>query len=810
MPNLLRHFRTLLPLTAVLIAVAAPPIPSRVLGDMVIFKDGFVLQGKVIREKKSIVDPASGVSLELSEGFFMVYDGARQVLFSQAQLDRAVDDREFAPEKNELKSETLVMFPNPKNVPPIIEITDTGTFDDNWYRTFRFNTLNGQPYAIKQHLGMISPFCARVDASYNPKTTVQYRWSACYLTKELSPETVRDILQNHPSIKIDSRMAAGEQFARKLKIAHFLAQTGWLREAGQDLDNLAKEFPDEKEAMDTARKILKQLHGVETAKQLKRLYRGGQSLAFEQLLENYDDTDVPQKTQQDVRAIKDEYQTLAENLKLAKKYLTELPLGVAQPTERVLFEEAAKSILAEMVPSNVERLESFVTQAKQAERLKKEKKDGVLAPANLLAFAVSGWVMGNVAAESNVDVAQKLWTARQTALKYQATHDTPGRQKVLNDYLANKNAVIGVDEMAQIISLLPPPEPAEKIDRTVKEMKTNRPGQAKVTYHVQVPAEYSHGRPWPVLIVLAAGGQQAKEMLEQWSELANASGYVLAAPRWEQGLAGTYNYSADEHATVIETLLDLRRRYNVDSDKVFLFGFGRGADMAFDMGLSHPDLFAGVLPMSSVPGNYCWRYRRNAAYLPYYIVNGDKLPKNNFREFFNDWIPGGYPLLYNQYIGRGMEWFPAERELALDWMSRKERANPVSTLGTADRNFTTVRSTDNRFYWLSTDGIYANQLNEDGSKYNVNVLGAQMRGSCSKNQISVSTVGLKQVSVWLMRDRRGQSMVEFDKPVTVFVNLTNRWNATKVTPSLKVLLDDLYERGDKQRPCLARLDFDKP
>src|SRR5262245_14726192 len=125
----------------------------------------------------------------------------------------------------------------------------------------------------------------------------------------------------------------------------------------------------------------------------------------------------------------------------------------------------------------------------------------------------------------------------------------------------------------------------------------------------------------------------------------------------------------------------------------------------------------------------------------------------------------------------------------------------------AGREFLTVRSADNRFYWLSTDSVKSLHLNEDG-KYNVNVLGAQLKGGIAKNQISVIAKGVSQVSVWLGRDRRGQYMVELDKPVTVYINGQAQVNV-KVTPSIKFLMEDLYERGDRQRLYFARLDFDK-
>jgi hypothetical protein len=48
-------------------------------------------------------------------------------------------------------------------------------------------------------------------------------------------------------------------------------------------------------------------------------------------------------------------------------------------------------------------------------------------------------------------------------------------------------------------------------------------------------------------------------------------------------------------------------------------------------------------------------------------------------------------------------------------------------------------------------------------------------------------------------------MIDFDRPLTVRVNLAPVWNKRKVTPSLSVLLEDLYERGDRQQMFLAKI-----
>src|SRR5438477_12138838 len=61
--------------------------------DLVIFKDGFTLQGKIKRESTNFVDSASGVQMKVPKlnGFFMVDDEARRIVFSVRQVQEVPD-----------------------------------------------------------------------------------------------------------------------------------------------------------------------------------------------------------------------------------------------------------------------------------------------------------------------------------------------------------------------------------------------------------------------------------------------------------------------------------------------------------------------------------------------------------------------------------------------------------------------------------------------------------------------------------------------------------------------------------------------
>ncbi len=81
---------------------------------------------------------------------------------------------------------------------------------------------------------------------------------------------------------------------------------------------------------------------------------------------------------------------------------------------------------------------------------------------------------------------------------------------------------------------------------------------------------------------------------------AGRHGYIVVAPRWSGSKQRTYGYSAREHAAVLFSLRDACQKFSVDTDRVFLSGHSMGGDAAWDIGLAHPDVWAGVIPIVAV------------------------------------------------------------------------------------------------------------------------------------------------------------------------------------------------------------------
>jgi hypothetical protein len=627
-------------------------------------------------------------------------------------------------------------------------------------------------------------------------------------------------------LKDDKKLDEEKHISRRFKIYHFLSAAEWLPEAERELDQIGKEFPAAKEKVDEARKNLAALKALQLYDDLKRAHDAGQYQWVKEHFAKLPESGLPEKMHAEMRALQSEYETADANLKIARRALGDLPsaMTTGDAELRRTFVDAARAIgnelhLEQFLKSKAElrggdkdgvrvgRLDTFLLQAQQYERDKKQKAKSDLQPEQLLSLAVTGWLLGGRSAETKPEFAWQLWLARKLVMDYQKTVRQDARQRLLELYKeqqSQRNPSISVEEFAQLIPALPPAEPPVTLSSQATEFtaESERGGRA-VKYLVQLPPEYHPGRAWPVLIALHQASETAKDALRRWSEQAGRNGYIVAAPQWSIAPNTPYEYSAAEHNCVLDMLRDLRRKFQVDSDRVFLAGSGNGGNMAFDVGMSHPDQFAGAVPICGVQGHWGDRYARNAQYLPFYVVAGDMCGgiHTENRRLLKDWIAKVYPAMYVEYKGRGMEGYAAEYTFAFDWMNRKTRANPVTEVGAFGREFRTLRNEDNRFYWLGTDSISSRNIMPVNWK--PGILEATMTARAIEgNKIDVKTFGLNQVTVWFGRGLK----VDITKPVTITVNNLPKWNKI-VKPDLTTLLEDFHDCGDRQRLYVARVDL---
>jgi pimeloyl-ACP methyl ester carboxylesterase len=824
-------------------------------GDLVFLKDGYVLQGSVRREMTSEFDQISKEMTLIPKGFFMVDDGPRRVYFSPTQV--RIVEKLPAPAEERVVSTKGAYIMSTQPMPPLEDVLEITPWDyKTWRREYMFLGTPNRNVRLRQGLATIDPYFARVDA------VTKYPWSSAYLTREWDPETVYKLLLGHPDFQdppvptlktvlaaeakaaadLKARVARSKTplklvkpakvlsneeklqvaldfrerqiVTQRMRLVDFFAQAGWYDLADRELDRLLKDKSSEKERVAAAREKVDKLRVRDLWEQTKKWYHGGQYEAVRKRIAAFPTKNVSDRIQADLREMRARLESSAALIDEADHALQKCSKAVSTAEGRALA-SAVNVIRGELHPATIDRLDAFLGQVRDWERQQARGKKATQTPESLLSLAITGWLLGSPSAEAMPQVAVNLWKTRQMVLEYLQESDLAGRQRILADYERTIPSRVELEEVAQMIEHLPPAEPVKVPAGTTVERQAGR-GRAPTTYALRLPPEYSPSKQYPVLIVLSKAKESPETMIDRWAAAAAEQGYILAAPKWDTGLAGIYGYSEKEHDTVLDTLRDLRRRFAVDSDRVFLFGLGEGGKMCFDVGLAHPDLFAGILPMGAGPAYYPRRYWRNAQYLPVYAVNGTRAGESNtlLREQFESWTIRGYPALWVEYKGRGIEWLSGEVPNMFDWMRNQRRAFPMRQLGTDGvgttfgNEFCTMRAEDNRFYWLSTNSI-SPRYTVAPSRWSNLAEPAAMTGRIDPqtNEVTLKTQGLGQVSIWFGRNPRGQYMIDFDKPVTVRVGFRVYVIKRKVVPSLAVLLEDLYARGDRKHLYVASIDL---
>lgn len=815
-PLMIRHWHCY----GLVLLIASTALARQVRGaddtrQLVVFRNGYVIEGRKVEQDKDLVVEGH-VPIVIEKGTFALDADARIYSFPVKLVGDVLKKPALPSENIAWPAKYWFGRPAGKAVNPVEQLVIVKPFNykpkDPWDRLV---SVDGLSKPFRQRLMRLTPRYAQVYA-------LDWPWRAYYLTSEIGPELALSLIEHRP--KQITFGAGTDEAAEKLAIYRFFVQAGWYPEAETQLDAILKKYPKEKKQVADLRRDLKGLQANQLYKDLKIAYQAGQHQYAQTLLARFPikDLDAGNEALAGIGAMRAKYKAANASLTQVRRFLGTLPASIANPGQKALFTKATAAILTELslddfLDANPEklklgRLDPFLELAEQAEREKKLGQTPTNTPEQLLSVAVSGWLLGKDGVDKKPETAKRLWATREFLLTYFTTATDAARKNQRDTVGVQKSQYAGIDEIAQMLKLLPPAEGEPRAPATATELvsRVSSGARRELNYIVQLPPEYHVGRAYPLLIALHSADEKPRDMLERCGALARKYGFILAAPAWSRLLDSKYGFTPEEHAAVTDLLVDVRRRFQVDSDRVFLLGAGDGANMAYDIGLAHPDLFAGVIPIAGAPIKFAREYWPNAQYLPFYVVDGENagtFTKDNLDEF-KHWILRGYPALHVIYRGRGIEWFGGELPDVFTWMMLQHRAlagaQTVPQLGDYNNQFQTLRTGDNHFYWLGTDSLDRRRVLAPG-RWDPRRTPASFYARVGQNnEIIIYTHGFRNVTVWLGRDM----MIDFEHPIRVVVNSAARWHS-KVQPDLATLLEDYYKRADRQRLYLARLNFDR-
>jgi pimeloyl-ACP methyl ester carboxylesterase len=432
--------------------------------------------------------------------------------------------------------------------------------------------------------------------------------------------------------------------------------------------------------------------------------------------------------------------------------------------------------------------------------------DPSLTPAEKLAFAYSGWLLGSGQAFRDLDEAVRLWNAWFVVSDYLHTDDAMDRANLLTKLKQIEG--VGVDRVLQMVPQLPLPldNPGAVPGQAFTVDAHGSSGEAPVKYALLLPPEYSPHRQYPLIVTLRAAERTTDEMLLWWGGnqekpgQSQRHGYIVIAPEYVAADQKQYPYDVESHRIVLESIQDVRKRFNVDSDRIFLTGHGMGGDAAFDMGMSHPDLFAGVAPIAGISQHVCTRYWENAKHVPFYIVGG-QLHNNSFQRNaelgqVDQMLRSGFDVIYCDYMGRGYESYYEEIFKLFEWMAVCRRVKNVKNF-----DMKVLRPSENRFYWMQGEGFPPLVMQPQVPLQNgvVPAIGMTFSAKATPGNTIIIRSGASRHILWLSPE-----IVDFQQRVDVEFKGRLKLNQF-ITPEVETLLEDLRVRGDRQNLHTAKL-----
>ena len=761
--------------------------------EIVILRDGFTIRGKLLIEGQILRDPGGREFwIKKLGGFYMIHDGARRIVFSTRQV---VDAR---PDPADRESLETIAFKHPllrtEFSPSLrtVHVEEAEEWSPQGTRklVLRNDLPGGGTKTFEQAIVHLNPHYFRVAAR-------RVRWDAYYLTSELDPAVLVKIARQ----AVAQLPSEASERDHHLSLARFLRQAGLYAQAEEALRQFQERSPAD-EAVDEALRLVQKKALQSRIEAAELALSAGQFRRAQEQLQNLPAEQLDPAEAARITALRTRLEEAKTKLALGQRLLEWVVAEVKDEALMTRWSGILQEISNGLHPDTCARLDPFVALALQEERRHNQGQQRQYAPEELLALAVSGWLLGPTGAETDPRLASQLWQTRQFLGRYLRAKDPSERTRLLDEYLQGQPAA--PDVVRQMLPFLPPVEPPSELAGGSHAIYSE---QARgIPYSVILPPEYHPHRSYPLLLVLPNVREPVHEALARWQEPASRHGYLLAAPQWASPLQEHYKGQEADQQAVLAVLRDLRHRFNIDADRIFLAGMDQAGSLAYDLALAHPDYFAGVVVFCAKPSPLAQSYRGNAQYLPFYVVEGEKSPNNTGenRQLFEYWVNRGFASLYVEYTGRGLEFFPGELPYIFDWLSRRKRASGLPELGGTDpvsstvgRSFVTQRPAHNRFYWVSGEDLAV------GDNRTASIAA---RIVPAENGIVVQHSGFRKLRIWL-----NSAMVDFRQPVSVRVHPGSGTVKTfrgQVAPDLRVLLEDFAARGDAGHLYVARVDLE--
>ncbi|MBM4012013.1 MAG: peptidase [Planctomycetes bacterium] len=767
------------PVRFVVAALAVAAGQAVAWADRVTLEDGRVLEGRFTKVAGIAVDPLDPRPSESrGEPVLVCDDELVRTMVSKRQVAR-VDQEAF--------DVGLERIPIPQRVAEqgrrvagfggILEVTP---FDEFGRRILSLAAASGR-LEVVQGITEITPRWTRVQGIQTEKPLV--------LDMRLATSSIpRDVLG-----RVIAQQSDRTSPTARLAVVRLLLQADRFEDARAELDDVLADFP-ELEEVAAERRTISRLAAARLLEEIRRRGAAGQDRLAMKLLDDFPIDDAGGEMLEAVREARDRYRERRER---AAKLVGQVRARVAELAAgpmRDTATEVVAEIERELSFGSLDRLTTF----------DRVGTDPSVAADRGAALAISGWLAGATAATDNLKLAVSTARVRDLVRRYLGGGGVADREAAVAA-IRQEEAGDPITVAAVAALMRPPLEPSAAIAPGLHEFAVPGPGESSVTCLVQLPPEYDPLRRYPAVISLHSAWSTPRNQVEWWAGLpgpdgsrlgqATRHGFIVIAPAWAAADQRTYGFTPREHAAVLGSLRESLRRFSIDTDRVFLSGHSLGADAAWDVGLAHPDLWAGLVLVSPTADRYVTHYWPNARSLPVYVVGGEldrACVQRNATEL-DRYFFKGFDATYAEYRGRGHEHFADDLLRIFDWLGRKRR-----TAFPREIEAVSMRPWDRLFWWLEFERAPPRTviLPEEWPPAS-GVRPLTLEAAAKPGNAISARCGAERVRVWLSPE-----IVDFSIPLTVTIDGRTAFD-DRPAPDLDVLLEDLRLRADRQHPFWA-------
>ncbi|HKQ03920.1 MAG TPA: alpha/beta hydrolase-fold protein [Blastocatellia bacterium] len=286
-------------------------------------------------------------------------------------------------------------------------------------------------------------------------------------------------------------------------------------------------------------------------------------------------------------------------------------------------------------------------------------------------------------------------------------------------------------------------------------------------YGLYLPKNFNPKKKYPLVVMLHGAGSNHRLSLRRVFGKSNQQGetdveatryfpewkdvdFIVASPY----ARGTVGYQGIAERDVLDVLADVKRRFPIDEDRVYLTGLSMGGGGTLWIGLTRPDIWAAIAPVCPAPPEGTLELAPNALNYPVHFFQGGADPvvkPEGTREWVKRLEALGTRVEYTEYPGvQHNSWENAYKDEAIfDWFKpfRRNRYPDRVRFATSRYKYTSA-------YWVAIDQLTPGTLASVDARFT------------SPNHLEITTAAVGALTLKLA----GHPKFKANQPLEVLIN----------------------------------------